>query len=91
MATTEWDVQATEFANCNCNYGCACQFNALPDNGNCDAVAGYQIHQGHFAMSSWMAFAPSPCGTSQARFTRATAPCNLSSTSAPMPTSATRW
>jgi hypothetical protein len=47
--TTEWEVQATEFANCNCNYGCPCQFNALPTHGNCRAVAGYQIHQGHFA------------------------------------------
>ena len=48
MATTEWEVQATEFANCNCIYGCPCQFNALPDKGFCEAVAGYQIHQGHF-------------------------------------------
>jgi hypothetical protein len=42
----EWVVQATEFANCNCAYGC--QFNALPDKGFCEAVAGYQITQGHF-------------------------------------------
>ena len=44
----EWTVQATEFANCNCAYGCGCQFNALPDKGFCEAVAGYQINQGHF-------------------------------------------
>jgi hypothetical protein len=48
MPTTEWEVQATEFANCNCSYGCPCQFNAPPTHGNCRAVAGYQIHQGHF-------------------------------------------
>ena len=29
----EWRVKATEFANCNCSYGCPCQFNALPTNG----------------------------------------------------------
>ncbi len=46
--TVEWAVQATEFANCNCAYGCGCQFNALPDKGFCEAVAGYQITQGHF-------------------------------------------
>ena len=46
--SVEWAVQATEFANCNCDYGCGCQFNALPDKGFCEAVAGYQITQGHF-------------------------------------------
>jgi hypothetical protein len=49
MPTVEWDVQATEFANCNCNYGCPCQFNALPTHGDCRAVIGYRIEQGHFA------------------------------------------
>jgi hypothetical protein len=44
----EWAVQATEFANCNCSYGCSCQFNGPPDKGFCEAVAGYQINQGHF-------------------------------------------
>jgi hypothetical protein len=44
----EWAVQATEFANCNCTYGCPCQFNVPPDKGFCEAVAGYQINQGHF-------------------------------------------
>ncbi|MGA7790694.1 MAG: DUF1326 domain-containing protein, partial [Xanthobacteraceae bacterium] len=29
--------------NCNCAYGCPCQFNALPTHGNCEAVAGMQI------------------------------------------------
>lgn len=46
--SVEWAVQATEFVNCNCAYGCGCQFNALPDKGFCEAVAGYQIHQGNF-------------------------------------------
>ena len=46
--SVEWAVQATEFVNCNCAFGCGCQFNALPDKGFCEAVAGYQIHQGNF-------------------------------------------
>lgn len=29
MALTEWSLQGTEFANCNCNWGCPCQFNGL--------------------------------------------------------------
>jgi hypothetical protein len=44
----EWEVKATEFANCNCSYGCPCQFNAAPTFGNCQYVAGYHIEQGHF-------------------------------------------
>jgi hypothetical protein len=44
----EWEIKATEFANCNCIYACPCQFNALPDKGFCEAVAGYQIDVGQF-------------------------------------------
>jgi hypothetical protein len=46
--SVEWAVQATESANCNWAHGCGCQFNALPDKGFCEAVAGYQITQGSF-------------------------------------------
>lgn len=48
MPTTEWRVRADEFANCNCAYGCPCQFNALPTHGSCEAAVGYRIHEGHF-------------------------------------------
>jgi hypothetical protein len=45
---TEWRIKATELANCNCAYGCPCQFNALPTHGDCRASAGWQIEEGHF-------------------------------------------
>jgi hypothetical protein len=45
---TPWEIQADEFASCNCAYGCPCQFNALPTYGNCEAVVGVQIKSGHF-------------------------------------------
>jgi hypothetical protein len=45
---TPWTVKATEFANCNCSYGCPCQFAASPTYGDCRAAVGYQIHEGHF-------------------------------------------
>ena len=45
---TPWEIQADELVNCNCAYGCPCQFNALPTHGNCEAVAGYQIKKGYF-------------------------------------------
>ena len=44
----EWRVKATELANCNCDYGCPCQFNALPTHGNCHGLFGMEIEEGHF-------------------------------------------
>ena len=44
----EWRVKGTELVNCNCAYGCPCQFNALPTYGDCRAAIGYQIEEGHF-------------------------------------------
>jgi len=46
--SVEWEIKATEFANCSCSYGCPCQFNALPTYGDCKYVAAFQIEQGHF-------------------------------------------
>lgn len=45
---TPWEIKAKEFANCNCAYGCPCQFNALPTNGNCEAVVAMEIERGHY-------------------------------------------
>ncbi len=46
MSDTQWNIHGREFANCNCSYGCPCQFNALPTHGNCWAVVGIQIDSG---------------------------------------------
>jgi hypothetical protein len=43
-----WELEATEFSSCNCNYGCPCQFNAPPTHGDCQAVVGMEINRGHF-------------------------------------------
>jgi len=43
---TYWEFKGRELVNCTCEYGCNCQFNALPDKGHCHAVAGIQIDQG---------------------------------------------
>ena len=42
-----WTLHGREFANCNCAYGCPCQFNALPTHGNCRAVVGIQVDKGN--------------------------------------------
>ena len=44
---TYWEFKGRELVNCNCGYGCNCQFNGLPDKGHCQAVAGIQIDEGH--------------------------------------------
>ncbi len=46
MAEVKWSIKAREFVNCNCAYGCPCQFNALPTHGYCEAVTAMQIDEG---------------------------------------------
>ena len=43
---TYWEFEGRELINCTCEYGCNCQFNALPDKGHCHAVAAIQIDRG---------------------------------------------
>lgn len=43
-----WELNGQAFTNCNCDYGCPCQFNALPTTGHCEAIHSMEIQQGHF-------------------------------------------
>ena len=43
---TEWEIKGREFGNCNCSYGCPCQFNALPTHGHCHGFGVYEIERG---------------------------------------------
>lgn len=45
---TQWEIHGRELANCNCDYGCPCQFNALPTDGTCEAVVVFEIDVGHY-------------------------------------------
>lgn len=45
---TDWEIHGVELTNCNCNYGCACQFNALPKDNVCEAAIGFQFDKGHY-------------------------------------------
>ncbi|MBN9589102.1 MAG: DUF1326 domain-containing protein [Alphaproteobacteria bacterium] len=49
---TDWTIRAHEFSNCNCSYGCPCQFNGLPTHGHCRAVVGFRIDSGHHGDTS---------------------------------------
>ena len=45
---TQWEIQGTELINCNCAYGCPCQFNSLPTHGLCEAMGAIAIDKGHW-------------------------------------------
>jgi hypothetical protein len=47
-----WELQGREMVNCTCEYGCNCQFDALPDKGYCHAVAAVIIERGRFGETS---------------------------------------
>src|SRR4029453_4285602 len=44
----EWELHGMEFGNCNCAYGCPCQFNALPTLGHCRAIGFFTIDKSRF-------------------------------------------
>ncbi|WP_172292993.1 DUF1326 domain-containing protein [Pseudoruegeria sp. HB172150] len=45
---TDWEIHGREMVNCNCSYGCGCQFNALPTHGHCRAAVIFEINKGHY-------------------------------------------
>ena len=48
---TPWELKGRELVNCTCEYGCNCQFNALPDKGHCHAVAGIAVDEGYYGQT----------------------------------------
>lgn len=43
-----WMIRGPEFINCNCAWGCPCQFGAKSTYGSCEAVTAGHIEEGHF-------------------------------------------
>jgi hypothetical protein len=43
----DWVIQGEELANCNCDYGCPCQFSRAPSDGTCEAAVVFDIRKGH--------------------------------------------
>ena len=48
----DWEIQGEELVNCNCNFGCPCQFGVLPTDGTCEAAVVYRINKGHYGDTS---------------------------------------
>lgn len=44
----KWMIRAKEFSNCNCAYGCPCQFNSKSTHGRCEAIGNVLIEEGYF-------------------------------------------
>ena len=44
----QWTIRGQEYGNCNCAWGCPCQFGAPTTHGNCEAVLSGHIEEGHF-------------------------------------------
>jgi Protein of unknown function (DUF1326) len=44
----DWRITGVSFGNCNCSYGCPCQFQALPTHGHCQGFEVFRIAAGHF-------------------------------------------
>ena len=45
---TSWRMKGRHAGSCNCGWACPCQFNDLPDKGNCEALLAWEISVGHF-------------------------------------------
>lgn len=48
MARADWRLEGDWLKNCNCAWGCPCDFNARPTNGYCKGFLGMHITDGHF-------------------------------------------
>lgn len=48
MARADWKLEGEWLKSCTCAWGCPCDFNARPTNGNCKGFLGLHILSGHF-------------------------------------------
>ena len=43
-----WMLRGVEYGNCNCNWGCPCQFGSPTTHGHCEALVTGHIEEGNF-------------------------------------------
>lgn len=61
MTYIDWEIRGPKYGACSCDYGCPCEFNALPTHGYCQGLEAQRIEAGHFgdirldglAVASW--------------------------------------
>ncbi|HZG67923.1 MAG TPA: DUF1326 domain-containing protein [Herpetosiphonaceae bacterium] len=44
----DWMIESVSFGNCNCDYGCPCQFESRPNQGHCRGIEVGRIERGYF-------------------------------------------
>jgi hypothetical protein len=45
---TELVIECDYLESCNCDFGCTCNFSAIPTGGHCEALVGYHVRKGNF-------------------------------------------
>lgn len=48
MTYVDWMIRGPKIAACSCSYGCPCEFNARPTNGDCEGLEAHRIDEGWF-------------------------------------------
>lgn len=48
MPGEPYSIKVHNLESCNCEHGCGCQFGGFPDKGNCQALLGYEVIEGHY-------------------------------------------
>jgi hypothetical protein len=48
MSEENWRLEGEWIKDCNCAFGCPCDFNARPTYGDCRGLLGMRIVKGHF-------------------------------------------
>ncbi len=48
MALADWRLEGEWVKNCNCAFGCPCDFNARPTQGHCEGLVAMHITKGHY-------------------------------------------
>lgn len=48
MAASDWRLEGEWMKNCNCAFGCPCDFNAPPTQGYCKGLVAMRVAKGHF-------------------------------------------
>lgn len=47
MPSADWRLKGQWLKNCNCDFGCPCDFDAPPTNGDCVGIMAMKILEGH--------------------------------------------
>src|SRR4030081_426279 len=63
----QWSLTGSILGDCNCDWGCPCNFNVAPTHGHCDGVYTWAVREGHYgetsldgAIFAWGAHSPGP-------------------------------